>query len=91
MRRSITCAILGAAATGATITATYGATLPATLTVTANQPANIASQASVSVSSENASTGQLGIKAVDGIIDGYLNDDDTVTFTLRDPATTQGL
>jgi glycosyltransferase involved in cell wall biosynthesis/LmbE family N-acetylglucosaminyl deacetylase len=32
---------------------------------------NIAFLASVSVSSENAATGQLGIKAIDGLIDGY--------------------
>lgn len=33
--------------------------------------ANIAFGASVSVSSENAATGELGVKAIDGIADGY--------------------
>ncbi len=37
-------------------------------------PTNLASTASVSVSSENAGTGQLGIKAVDGIVEGYPGD-----------------
>src|SRR5207247_4993748 len=35
---------------------------------------NLARRATVSVSSEAASTGQLGIKAIDGIVDGYPGD-----------------
>jgi LmbE family N-acetylglucosaminyl deacetylase/lysophospholipase L1-like esterase len=60
-----------AASTTVTISAAYGGVTPtATLTVTLNQPTNIAPQASVTVSSENTATGQLGIKAIDGIVDG---------------------
>ncbi len=66
-----------------TIAASYGGvTKSAVLTVTPpaptnpppSQTTNLASSASVSVSSENAATGQLGIKAIDGIVDGYPGD-----------------
>lgn len=39
--------------------------------VTPSGAANVAAISTVSVSSESGSTGQLGIKAIDGIIDGY--------------------
>lgn len=39
-----------------------------------NNSTNIAPQATVSASSQNTSTGQLAIKAVDGVIDGYPGD-----------------
>ena len=35
---------------------------------------NVAPQATISASSENAGTGQLAIKAVDGVVDGYPGD-----------------
>jgi LmbE family N-acetylglucosaminyl deacetylase len=47
-----------------------GATQNATLTVVPN----LARQAQVSVSSENTATGQLGIKAVDAVVDGWPGD-----------------
>lgn len=37
-------------------------------------PRNLAPEAAVRVSSENAGTGQLGRKAVDGVVDGYPGD-----------------
>jgi hypothetical protein len=50
--------------------------LPVTTTVTVLGAAaiNIAPQASVLISSENAADGQLGTKAVDGVISGYPGD-----------------
>ena len=61
------------ASTSSTISASYGGSSPsAVLTVTAQ--ADIAFSATVTDSSENASTGQLGIKAIDGVIDGYPGD-----------------
>jgi hypothetical protein len=62
------------AATAVTISASFaGTTKTAVLTVTPplSNSTSIAGAAKVTVSSENASTGQLGIKAVDGVIDGY--------------------
>jgi hypothetical protein len=57
--------------TGVTISASYGGlTQTATLTVAKS----LVSLASVTVSSQNTSTGQLGIKAIDGIVDGYPGD-----------------
>jgi hypothetical protein len=37
-------------------------------------PANLATTATITLSSQNASSGQLGIKAADGIVDGYPGD-----------------
>jgi lysophospholipase L1-like esterase len=55
------------------ITASYlGSTMIASLTV--NPAPDIAVNATVSVSSENIGTGQLGIKAIDGVIGGCPND-----------------
>ena len=48
-----------------------GVTQKAQLTV---NPQNIAGLSSVTVSSQNTATGQLGIKAIDGIVDGYPGD-----------------
>jgi hypothetical protein len=45
-----------------------------TITVSASAPTNIAGQASVTASSQNASTQQTANKAVDGVIDGYPGD-----------------
>src|SRR5262249_37453087 len=61
--------------TSAIITATgpNSGSVSSTLGVTANGQ-DIALTASVSVSSENVNTGQLGIKAIDGVIDGYPGD-----------------
>ena len=49
---------------------------PATvvITVKAAVTTNIAPTATVTASSQNTSTGQLAIKAVDGVIDGYPGD-----------------
>ncbi len=50
---------------------------PASITVTvtaANPTPNIAPLASVTASSQNSTTGQLAIKAVDNVIDGYPGD-----------------
>ena len=46
------------------------------ITVLASQPqySNIASLATVTASSENTATGQLAVKAVDGVADGYPGD-----------------
>jgi LmbE family N-acetylglucosaminyl deacetylase len=46
----------------------------ATVTVLGTAAINIAPQASVLVSSENAADSQLGVKAVDGVISGYPGD-----------------
>ena len=59
-------------ATVVNISASLGSvTQQASLTVNA---ANIAPLAAVTVSSQNTATGQLGIKAVDGTVDGYPGD-----------------
>ena len=56
---------------------TYGGS-PGTVDVTAALAIpNVASLASVTASSENASTGQLAVKAVDGKTDGYSTGDST--------------
>src|SRR5207249_3272137 len=61
------------ASTSSTISASFGGSSPsAVLRVTA-QP-DVAFGATVTDSSENVSTGQLGIKAIDGMIDGYPGD-----------------
>ncbi len=62
-----------------TISASYGGvTKTAILSVApappTGAPANLAGSATVSVSSERPATGQLGIKAIDGIVDGYPGD-----------------
>jgi uncharacterized repeat protein (TIGR02543 family) len=44
------------------------------LTVTTAQALNIASLAAVTASSQNLTTGQTAVKAVDGVIDGYPGD-----------------
>src|SRR5205823_5979343 len=51
-------------------------TATATLTVNpqTNGGSNVALSASVTQSSQNVSTGQLGKKAIDGVIDGYPGD-----------------
>src|SRR5262249_42030195 len=61
--------------TSAVITATGpgGSAVSSTLVLTPNGQ-DIALNATVSVSSQNTSTGQLGIKAIDGVIDGYPGD-----------------
>lgn len=62
----------------ASISATYGATQSATLDVTPSTTpgdwAVFASPSAVTVSSQNTALGQLGSKAVDGIIDGNPGD-----------------
>jgi LmbE family N-acetylglucosaminyl deacetylase len=80
----------GQAAASFTVATSLTLTAPATVTITATingtahtatitinpslAPGNLARSATVSVSSENAGTGQLGIKAIDGVIDGYPGD-----------------
>ncbi len=45
------------------------------ITVTANQPSvNVASLATVTASSQNSADGQLAVKAIDGVADGYPGD-----------------
>jgi uncharacterized repeat protein (TIGR02543 family) len=44
------------------------------LTVTSAQPTNIAPLATVTASTQNTTTGQTAVKAVDGVIDGYPGD-----------------
>ena len=45
------------------------------ITVTANQPSvNVASLAAVSASSQNSADGQLAVKVIDGVVDGYPGD-----------------
>jgi hypothetical protein len=64
-----------AAPVKATLTAKLGnSSKTATLRQEIAVPANLATTATVTVSSQNASSGQLGIKAVDGIVDGYPGD-----------------
>jgi hypothetical protein len=61
----------------ATSTFTRTPTRTPTLTATATLPlaaTNIAPQATVTASSQNATTGQLATKAVDGVVDGYPGD-----------------
>jgi hypothetical protein len=61
-----------------------GTTLNSVLTIVppTSSSSNIAGAAAVTVSSQNASTGQLGIKAVDGIVDGYPHDPSKEWVTL---------
>ena len=56
------------------------------ITVLASQTtySNIASLAAVTASSENASTGQLAVKAVDGVADGYPGDYTREWATLKE-------
>jgi uncharacterized repeat protein (TIGR02543 family) len=49
-------------------------TRPVNLTIAASQPANIASLATVTASTQNTTTGQTAVKAVDGVINGYPGD-----------------
>ena len=66
-----------AAPTSVTLSASYsGSTATTTLTVDpqAAPGSNVALMASVTDSSENAAQGQQGIKAIDGVIDGYPGD-----------------
>jgi hypothetical protein len=64
-----------AAPVTATLTAKSGSSSQtATLRQEIAVPANLATVAAVTVSSQNVSTGQLGTKAVDGIVDGYPGD-----------------
>ena len=54
-------------------------TMAGNLAITANfsagtQPTNIAPQSTVTASSQNTTTGQTAVKAVDGVIDGYPGD-----------------
>src|SRR5262249_17660340 len=81
---------VGAGQSSATFTVTTTVPVaPVTATLTANSGsssqtatlreeigigANLATTAVVTVSSQNAATGQLGTKAVDGIVDGYPGD-----------------
>jgi len=59
----------------ATLTAKSGSSSQtATLREEIGIGANLATTAVVTVSSQNAATGQLGTKAVDGIVDGYPGD-----------------
>jgi LmbE family N-acetylglucosaminyl deacetylase len=63
--------------TPVTISASYsGMTLQASLSVIsyAVSSSNLARGATVTVSSETPSTGQLGVKAIDGVADGYPGD-----------------
>jgi hypothetical protein len=62
--------------TSSTISASYGGSSPnAVLTVLPQSASgDIALTATVTDSSENASTGQLGIKAIDGVIGGFPGD-----------------
>jgi LmbE family N-acetylglucosaminyl deacetylase len=57
------------------LTATLGNySMTRTLGVTVHTGRNLALSSAVTVSSENATAGQLGIKAIDGVIDGYPGD-----------------
>ena len=48
---------------------------PSTVTITVTAPSNnLAPSATVTASSQNTSTGQLAVKAVDGVVDGYPGD-----------------
>ena len=50
-----------------------------TVTITVTAPTNnLAPSATVTASTQNTSTGQLAVKAVDGVVDGYPGD-----YTLR--------
>jgi LmbE family N-acetylglucosaminyl deacetylase len=65
--------------TNSSVTATIsasagGSSASSDLRITAKIAPNLATIAAVSVSSENAGTGQLGIKAIDTVIDGYPGD-----------------
>jgi LmbE family N-acetylglucosaminyl deacetylase len=53
---------------------TNSASSPIVFTVTSSGAANVAPLATVTASSENSSTGQLAVKAVDGSTDGYPGD-----------------
>jgi LmbE family N-acetylglucosaminyl deacetylase len=58
-----------------TLSATFvGATNTTSLRVSPYVSPNLATLATISVSSENTTTGQLGIKAIDGIVDGTPGD-----------------
>jgi LmbE family N-acetylglucosaminyl deacetylase len=66
---------LPAAPTTANLTATLAGSKQSTpLRLELTVPANLASTATVTVSSQNTSSGQLGTKAVDRIVDGYPGD-----------------
>jgi len=47
-----------------------GGSTKKSVTITVARSSNLARNAAVAVSSENVSTGQLGVKAVDGVVDG---------------------
>jgi uncharacterized repeat protein (TIGR02543 family) len=49
-------------------------TTPVSLTIAAAQAVNIAGLATVTASSQNTSTAQTAVKAVDGVVDGYPGD-----------------
>ncbi len=77
MRKTITFLLVAVGATIAVcslgIGPAFAATLPTTTTTVAT-PINLAAQATVTASSEDTSTGQLAIKAVDGVVDGWPGD-----------------
>jgi LmbE family N-acetylglucosaminyl deacetylase len=71
---SATFTITGAPVVATTLTSITASVAGTVKTAGVTVVPNLAGQAKVKVSSQNASTGQLGIKAIDGVVDGAPHD-----------------